>query len=459
MRPVLIAIALLFALPLFAQNEHPASIPPEIYTFVEQMPRAPYDYNKYLADNLVYPDAAIKKDVEGRVVISFVVRRDGHIDSCVVLKGIGYGCDEAAQHVVSSMPPWTPGKQNGTAVDVYFVIPITFRLDKPAAAPVNGGYNNTGFSIAEPKYDVDAYLKEQGKYPAEALKGHTQGVVYLKTIIRIDGTTDSTYVISGPGAGCDEEALRLVGRMPAWQPQVINGMPRNVPREVALTFSLSGGAETITYTPKAIRKDAMPLFDLNAYLAKNIHYPIASVANPIDTLVAVQFVINSDASIDSIKINGSGGENCDAAVMDVIRKMPAWQPAMKYGKPIRTVQTERIRMKVAGTNTSVVVDTSKIYMFVDQMPASVYNMSTYLSEHLHYPDYARRNNIHGRVIVQFVVGTDGRVKEARVVKGIGGGCDEEALRVVSNMPPWRPGKQNGKPVSVYFTLPISFQLN
>ena len=75
-----------------------------------------------------------------------------------------------------------------------------------------------------------------------------------------------------------------------------------------------------------------------------------------------------------------------------------------------------------------------------------------------YPAIARENGISGQVIVQFVVSKDGDIKNAKVMRGIGGGCNEEALRVVNEMPRWKPGKHNGRAVPVTFTLPIKFVL-
>lgn len=82
----------------------------------------------------------------------------------------------------------------------------------------------------------------------------------------------------------------------------------------------------------------------------------------------------------------------------------------------------------------------------------------YLSNHLVYPSIARENGITGRVIIQFNVEKDGSITNVKVVRGIGGGCDEEAQRVIENMPNWNPGLQRGRPVRVQFTLPITFSL-
>jgi TonB family protein len=99
-----------------------------------------------------------------------------------------------------------------------------------------------------------------------------------------------------------------------------------------------------------------------------------------------------------------------------------------------------------------------VFNYVEQMPSAGYDLGAYLQENLHYPDTARKYNISGRVIIKFVVNEDGHISNCTVTKSIGGGCDEEALRVVKSFPRWRPGYQNGKAVKVYFTLPIVYTL-
>lgn len=82
----------------------------------------------------------------------------------------------------------------------------------------------------------------------------------------------------------------------------------------------------------------------------------------------------------------------------------------------------------------------------------------YVSDKIKYPPQARRMGIEGRVFVEFVIGKDGTLTEVRAIKGIGAGCDEEAVRIVQSAPPWNPGKQRGKPVKQRYTLPIIFKL-
>jgi periplasmic protein TonB len=103
----------------------------------------------------------------------------------------------------------------------------------------------------------------------------------------------------------------------------------------------------------------------------------------------------------------------------------------------------------------------QIFMVVESMPefpggeAALYK---YLAENIKYPLMAKESGIQGRVFVTFVVERDGSVTDVRVLRGIGGGCDEEAIRVVEGMPKWTPGKQRGKSVRVQYNLPVKFTL-
>ena len=96
------------------------------------------------------------------------------------------------------------------------------------------------------------------------------------------------------------------------------------------------------------------------------------------------------------------------------------------------------------------------FVVVEEMPKLLGGIAS-IQEQIRYPEKARMAGIEGRVIIQFIVNEEGRVENPRVVRGIGGGCDEEALRVVSNAH-FKPGKQRGKPVRVQFSLPVIFKL-
>ena len=107
-----------------------------------------------------------------------------------------------------------------------------------------------------------------------------------------------------------------------------------------------------------------------------------------------------------------------------------------------------------------VVET-EVFTIVEEMPSypgGDGKMYEYLGKNIKYPQIARESGIQGRVFVNFVVEPDGSVSNVKVLRGIGGGCDEEAMRVVKTMPKWKPGKQRGKAVRVSYTLPVVFKL-
>ncbi len=99
---------------------------------------------------------------------------------------------------------------------------------------------------------------------------------------------------------------------------------------------------------------------------------------------------------------------------------------------------------------------------VEQMPefkGGDIAMMKYLNQNIKYPEEARKKNIQGTVIINIIISTKGNVMFPYVKKGIGGGCDEEALRVIRNMPAWNPGKQNGKAILVRYNIPVKFSLS
>ena len=103
----------------------------------------------------------------------------------------------------------------------------------------------------------------------------------------------------------------------------------------------------------------------------------------------------------------------------------------------------------------------EIFQIVEEMPAypgGDQKLMEFIAKGIKYPQIARETGIQGRVFVGFVVEPDGSVSNVKVLRGIGGGCDEEALRVIKAMPKWKPGMQNGKKVRVSFAIPINFKL-
>ena len=106
-------------------------------------------------------------------------------------------------------------------------------------------------------------------------------------------------------------------------------------------------------------------------------------------------------------------------------------------------------------------EVEEIFTIVEDPASPVGGMTAfykYVGDKIKYPPQARRMGVEGRVFVEFIIDKDGSISEVRAVKGIGAGCDEEAVRILQGAPKWKPGKQRGKPVRQRMVLPITFKL-
>ncbi len=136
---VVVAVAAFFVgVEIKAKKDIAISEPPKhvvedtkVFIVVEQMPLFPGGdaaLMEYLSSNIHYPAEAAKKGVQGRIVVSFIVERDGSLSDVHVLRSVDPSLDREAMRVVKSMPKWQPGKQNGATVRVKYQVPVLFRL-------------------------------------------------------------------------------------------------------------------------------------------------------------------------------------------------------------------------------------------------------------------------------------------------------------------------------------------
>ena len=209
------------------------------------------------------------------------------------------------------------------------------------------------------------------------------------------------------------------------------------------------------------------------YVAENIKYPQAAKDKNISGRVFVGFVIEKDGSVSNVKVVRGIGGGCDEEAARVIKEMPKWKPGMQKGKPVRVNymmpiffklddgQPAKSVKKEKASNPDMTPDKNGVYQIVEEMPqypGGENALMDYVSKNVVYPKEAQEKGISGRVFVSFIVEKDGSVSNVKVMRGIGGGCDEEAVRVISGLPKWKPGKMKGKPVRVSYMMPITFRL-
>ena len=209
------------------------------------------------------------------------------------------------------------------------------------------------------------------------------------------------------------------------------------------------------------------------YVANNVKYPQEARDKNISGRVFVSFVIEKDGSVNEVKVMRGIGGGCDEEAVRVVKNMPKWKPGMQKGKPVRVSYMMPLNFKLTEGQPNPSLgearvskveskpDKNGVYQIVEEMPqypGGEAAMMEYVAKNVVYPKEALDKEISGRVFVSFIVEKDGSVNEVKVMKGVGGGCDEEAVRVVKAMPKWKPGKQEGKPVRVSYMMPITFKL-
>lgn len=221
------------------------------------------------------------------------------------------------------------------------------------------------------------------------------------------------------------------------------------------------------------------------FLGRNILRPSIAIENNDSAWSIVKYTIEKDGSVTSAEVLLGPIKECNEEVLKAVNSMPSWKPGFHDGKPVRThhkvianftkgkwtdTMQESINISLDKNHNSkiesvtFVNDTKSdpVFTVVEQMPEFPGGMEAlmkYLGENINYPEQAKKDKITGRVFVQFVIDKNGSIETAKVLRGIGGGCDEEALRVIQNMPDWRPGMQRGETVRVQYNIPIKFALD
>lgn len=186
---------------------------------------------------------------------------------------------------------------------------------------------------------------------------------------------------------------------------------------------------------------------------KPLIIPPAEQAPAVNTVRNLPLVVMPEAdvveetlppTVEDFKDATSGTETAEGTgEVDVIAAPEAKPP---------TVQEKAIEIEAKSDEPFIMVEQQPEY------PGGMTALGDFLSRSLKYPRAAASAGVSGKVFVSFVVNSDGSLTDLQVLKGIGFGCDEEAIRVMQKMPRWKPGKQSGRAVRVKFNLPISFTL-
>jgi len=197
------------------------------------------------------------------------------------------------------------------------------------------------------------------------------------------------------------------------------------------------------------------------FLQQTVKYPADARESNVQGRVGVTFIVERDGSLTNINVARSPLPSIGEEAIRAVRLSPKWNPGTQNGRPVRVMYTVPVNF----TLSSDVTPTPTANMLYDRVekepefPGGMQKFYAFLTENIKYPADARRDNIQGRVAVSFVVETDGSLSDVKAPRAISPSLGEEAVRVVSQSPKWKPGIQNGRPVRVFYTVPVNFDLN
>lgn len=218
------------------------------------------------------------------------------------------------------------------------------------------------------------------------------------------------------------------------------------------------------------------------FIAANLQIPMAAKEAGVGGVVVMEFVVEKNGTIGEVKALKDPGHGLAAEATRVIELMKTkkikWIPAetdekriaFRYVTPVSFSLDTPVKEKAAPAPQAL--DPDMIYDIAEVMPVfagceqaaqdsvdcTFLKLVNHIKSNIQYPEDAVKTKTQGPVVVEFVVSKTGAITQPKVTKGLGHGCDEEALRVIGLMPAWVPGKQNGQPVNVRMTLPVLFQL-
>lgn len=219
-------------------------------------------------------------------------------------------------------------------------------------------------------------------------------------------------------------------------------------------------------------------YGMSNFIMQNMNYPQESIDRKAEGLVVWTFIVEKDGTMNNFEIIHRADSALDQEALRIIKLMPPWRPAKYNGEFVRAKTYVPMLFKlnngkrVAARNPqppvqspikidSVIMGDEKIYSIVDQMPqfpGGEERLASFLTTNLEYPRQARQDGLQGRILCSFVVGKDGRISDIQVVEGVDVSLNDEAVRLLSVMPAWNPGINEGEKVRVRCVLPIDFKI-
>lgn len=410
----------------------------------------------WVQERLVYPDEAIADCIHGRVVIAFVVERDGTVDEVTTLASPDRVLSEAAMRVVRQSPVWTPGMRDGEPVRVQFTIPIDFNVHAEAEQQVMPTFQG-GDRMAFKRWVLrNLELQDNVFYPGD------EGWVDAEFCVNKKGRVRKVDTPRFSDEDFANRIRRAISSSPDWT-------PAEKPYDVYLKMRFN---LLLHRTPEGLRSedytaykqvDKLPLFrgrgsfgDFSDWLYKQVDSLLGPSVFAPSARIVVRFVVERDGTVTGISVAHSVEH---AAFAKLVRRalddIPLWSPAELAGEKVRFHMTrifdfgeaEKRREK----DSTAVFDVEPKFR-----DGGLMEFRRWVAQTVRFPPEALEKKIQGRVVVSFVVDSEGSVTSVKVIQSPSQILSDEVGRALSSAPKWSPGMANGEPVPVEFTLPVDF---
>jgi TonB family protein len=198
-------------------------------------------------------------------------------------------------------------------------------------------------------------------------------------------------------------------------------------------------------------------------IMKQLHYPPAALRQHIQGIVVVSFTVDSTGKVDGSKIIRGIGGGCDEAVLAAVRRLPAFIPGTRDGKPTTITLSIPVPFRLQGSKADLLDTLQRVYPLVDQMPhlpnteGSTAIFRT-IQRPVIMPAEIVNDTLPRKIFVGFIVGPSGVIRNIKIVRGLSPACNAAALAAVQKLPRLVGGTLNGAPASVSMTVPVLFGL-
>lgn len=212
-------------------------------------------FRTWVQSQIRYPAEALKRGIEGRVVLSFIVERDGSVSTIELLQSPDRILSEEARRVVAASPKWTPGRQKGHLVRVRYMLPVDFSIPKKETAAQSTAAQKPG--LASMQFEIGnlnafrSWAMQRLRYPAGAREQQTEGSVVATFTVGRDGRVDDIRIAGKPDPQLAEEVRRVVKASPAWSPASRNGEATTVTVTLPVSFRIQGSGHPLEEVPAA----------------------------------------------------------------------------------------------------------------------------------------------------------------------------------------------------------------